>query len=391
LTSRRTKDCAIKAVAAVTALILLSPLSAPAAETRPRIGLALEGGGALGFAHIAVLEWLEKHHIPIEYIAGTSMGGLVGGMYATGKSPAEIKAIVDSIDWDATIQGQTKFQDLAYRRKEDAVAYPTRLEFGLRNGFSLPSGLNAGQAVGLVFDRAVLPYYGLESFDDLPIPFRCVATDLMSGQAKVFDHGSLSIAMRATMSIPGLFAPMNIDGHIYSDGAAVDNLPVDIAKKMGADIVIAVHLDLGPPDPKSIQSLFEVASRNVAIMVAANELRSMKLADILLDVDMKKFATLDFDRREEIIPYGARAAEAKRAMLSRLSVSDEEWARYIADRASRRKSAIPPPQFLTVDGTTPEKKEAIASRLSSFLDKPIDQPKLETELTQLSGWVTFRG
>jgi NTE family protein len=382
--SSRPRSFAVRVFAAAGALVLLSP-SALAAENRPRVGLVLEGGGALGFAHIAVLEWLEEHHIPIDYIAGTSMGALVGGMYATAKSPAEIQAIVDSIDWDATIDGQTKFQDLAYRRKEDRLAYPTRLEFGLHNGLSLPSGLNAGQAVGLVFDRAVLPYYSLKSFDELPIPFRCVATDLITGRPKIFDRGSLSSAMRATMSIPGLFAPVNIDGHIYSDGAAVDNLPVDIAKEMGADIVIAVHLNLGPQNPNSIESLLGVAARNVAIMVAANELRSMKQADILLDVDMKDFTSLDFDRREEIIPYGTRAAEAKRAMLLRLSVSDEEWRRYTEARASRRKTATPPSQFLAVEGTSPEKEKAVASRLSQFVGKPIDPPKLEAALTQLSG------
>jgi NTE family protein len=387
--SPKASSCLIRAFAIPSALVLLFSFAARGAEPRPRIGLVLEGGGALGFAHIAVLEWLEQHHIPIDYIAGTSMGGLVGGMYATGKSPAEIKQIVDSIDWNATIDGQTKFQDLAYRRKEDRVAYPTRFEFGLRDGLSLPSGLNAGQAVGLVFDHALLPYSGLSSFDNLPIPFRCVATDLMTGQAKVFDRGSLSLALRATMSIPGLFSPVNIDGHIYSDGAAVDNLPVDIARKMGADIVIAVHLDLGPQNRKSLESLLGVVARNVAIMVAANELRSMKLADMLLNVDMSNFTSLEFNRRNEIIPYGTRAAEAKKAMLTRLSIGDDEWNRYLDARASRIKTATPPPQFIAVDGTSPEKKEVIASRLSSFLDKPIDQPKLETVLTQLSGWGYF--
>jgi NTE family protein len=343
--SHKARSFVARVFAAATTLVFLSLPPAPTAENHPRIGLVLEGGGALGFAHLGVLEWLEKYHIPIAYVAGTSMGALVGGMYATGKSPAEIRAIVESIDWDATIQGQTKFQDLAYRGKEDKLAYPNRLEFGLRDGLSLPSGLNAGQTVGLVFDRAVLPYYGLKSFDDWPIPFRCVATDLMSGRPKVFDRGLLSEAMRATMSIPGLFSPVNIDGHVYSDGAAVDNLPVDIAKEMGADIVIAVHLDLGPQDPKSIDSLLGVAARNVAIMVAANELRSMKQADILLDVDMKDFTSLDFDRREEIIPYGTRAAEAKAAMLSRLSVSEEEWTRYTDARAARRRTATPTRNF----------------------------------------------
>src|SRR5437016_9244811 len=174
-----------------------------AARPRPKIGVALEGGGAMGLAHIGVLKWFEEHHIPVDYIAGTSMGGLVGGLYAIGKSPDELQEIVSQQNWDLIIGGKTPYQDLSYRRKEDARDYPTFIQLGLKKGISLPAGLNAGHQISLLIDRETLPYADLKSFDDLPTPYRCVATDLVSGKEVVFSDGSLSQAMRATMSIPG--------------------------------------------------------------------------------------------------------------------------------------------------------------------------------------------
>jgi NTE family protein len=144
--------------------------------TRPKVALVFEGGGALGFAHIGVLEWVEAHHIPVDYVAGTSMGGLVGGLYASGMSPQEIKNFISGINWTSVLSGQLPFQALNYRRKEDKLAFPNRLEFGLKHGLSLPNGLNSGSAVGLLLDQQMLAYYDLKSFDDLPIPFRCVAS-----------------------------------------------------------------------------------------------------------------------------------------------------------------------------------------------------------------------
>ena len=297
---------------------------------RPTIGLVLEGGGALGFAHIGAIEWLEAHHIPVDYVAGTSMGGLVGGLYAAGNSPDDIKTFVDGIHWPGVLSGQIPFQALSYRRKEDKLAYPNRLDFGLKHGISVPRGLNSGAAVGLLFDRTLMPYYDLKSFDDLPIPFRCVATDLTTGQKHVFEDGSLAQAMRATMSIPGMFAPVQHGNEIYSDGAAVDNLPVDVARAMGADIVIAVYLDTGPVKAESLTSPLAVAGRNVSIMVAANEQASMKNANVLLKADVSKFGATDFDKSEEIIPQGEKAAEAQAAALEKYALDDADWKAYVA-------------------------------------------------------------
>jgi NTE family protein len=176
--------------------------------------VALEGGGALGLAHIGVLQWFEDHHIPIDYLAGTSMGGLVGGLYASGKTPQQLHELVKAQNWDVILGGAIPYEDLSFRRKEDKVAFPNSILLGLRKGLALPGGLNAGQQISLLIDRETLPYSDVKSFDDLPIPFRCVATDLVSGKKAVFKDGSLSTAMRATMAIPGLFSPVRDAEHL---------------------------------------------------------------------------------------------------------------------------------------------------------------------------------
>src|SRR3984885_14278580 len=206
----------------------------PSTGGHPKLGIVLEGGGALGLAHIGVLQWMEEHRIPVSYVAGTSMGGLVGGIYATGRSPAEVKEITNTINWDDVLRGQTPFRDLSFRRKEDAHQVPNGLEFGLRKGVQFPGGFNSGQEVTLILDRVALPYSQLKSFHDLPIPFACVATDLVSGKPHVFRSGPLSLALRSTMSLPGIFTPVRTGDHIYADGGLLNNIPIDVAKEMGA-------------------------------------------------------------------------------------------------------------------------------------------------------------
>ena len=280
--------------------------------SRPKIGIALEGGGALGLAHIGVLQWFEDHHIPIDYLAGTSMGGLVGGLYATGKSPQELKEIVAEQKWDIIIGGEIPYQDLSYRRKEDLRAIQNSLKLGLKHGLSTPSGLNSGSEITLLIDRETLSYPRLDSFDSLPIPFRCVATDLVSGKEVVFSNGSLQQALRATMSMPGVFSPVRDGEKIYVDGGLVGNLPTDVVRKMGADIVIGVHLEVAPGNPKEIQSFFSVLGRSVDVVVLENELRGMKDADIVVTVPLEKYNGFQYDRAAAIIQEGTQAAEQKK-------------------------------------------------------------------------------
>ncbi|HSY68160.1 MAG TPA: patatin-like phospholipase family protein [Edaphobacter sp.] len=354
-------------------------------SSRPKVALVFEGGGALGFAHIGVIEWIEAHHIPVDYVAGTSMGGLVGGLYASGMSPQEIANFVGGINWTAVLSGQVPFPALSYRRKEDKLAFPNRLEFGLKHGFSLPSGLNSGSRVGLLLDEKMLPYYDLQSFDDLPIPFRCVATDMTTGREHVFKDGSLSQAMRSTMSIPGVFAPVEHGTQVYSDGAAVNNLPVNVARAMGADIVIAVYLDTGPFDKKSLSSLVGVAGRNVQIMVAANELNSMKDANILLKADVSKFTATEFEKSAEIIPQGVKVAQEHAAELEKYAVSDADWQAYVTQRNSRRRTALPVPQFVDIYGMHGVLQTQIANEFTQYVNKPIDTQQIEKTIVDLQG------
>jgi NTE family protein len=169
------------------------------------MGIALESGGALGLAHIGVLQWFEDHHIPVDYLASTSKDGLVGGFYAPGKTPGELKTFVEQVNWNQVLGGITPYEDQSFRRKEDARAIPNSLLIGLKQGFSLPCSLNSGHAISLLIERETQPHSEVESFDELPIPFRCVATDLVTGKAVILRDGSLSDVMRATMSLLGIF------------------------------------------------------------------------------------------------------------------------------------------------------------------------------------------
>lgn len=290
-------------------------------KPRPKLGLLLEGGGALGLAHIGVITWMEEHHIPVSYIAGTSMGGLVGGIYATGRSPVEVRELVNGINWNQVMSEVTPFRDLSFRRKQDAHDVPGSLEFGLRGGLQFPSGFNSGQEVSLVLDSVALPYSEFPSFNDLPIPFACVATDLVSGKQHVFHDGPLSLALRSTMSLPGIFTPVRSGDRLYADGFLLNNLPIDVGKEMGADVVLGVHLAIAPMDSKTNLSSFGVLGQSIAIMSAVNELHSMELADVLITVPLQKFTALDYNKIDAIIKAGYDATASKALILSAFSVS----------------------------------------------------------------------
>jgi NTE family protein len=371
-----------------TSVSIPQEVTKPATTGRPKLGIVLEGGGALGLAHIGVLQWMEENRIPVSYVAGTSMGGLVGGIYATGRSPAEVKEITDGINWDEVLRGQTPFQDLSFRRKQDAHEVPNSLEFGLRKGLQFPGGFNSGQQVTLILDRVSLPYSELKSFNDLPIPFACVATDLVSGKPHVFHSGPLSLALRSTMSLPGLFSPVRTGDHVYADGGLLNNIPIDVAKEMGADIVIGIHLETQPLSPSTPLSSFAVLGESISVMIAANELRSMEQADVLVTVPLQKYTSLDYGAAEAIIKAGYDAAAAKAKVLSAFSVSEAEWQQYLADRNARKKTTAIP-TFVQVAGAEPELAESIQKRLSVDVGKPVDTSLMDAQMMRLQGGGRF--
>jgi NTE family protein len=358
-------------------------------STRPKIGVALEGGGALGLAHIGVLRWFEEHNIPIDYIAGTSMGGLVGGLYAAGKTPEQLQALVDAQNWDIILGGQTPYEDLSFRRKEDLRLVQNSLSFGLKKGLSVPSGINAGSEISLLIDRETLAYSELRSFDDLPIPFRCVATDLISGKEEVFSKGSLQQSLRATMSIPGVFSPVRKGEKLYVDGGLVGNLPTHVVREMGADIVIAVHLQVAPVDPDEIRSLFSVLGRSVDVVIHENEIRGLAGADLVVNADVHAFTSMEYGKAREIIQVGVQAAQAKERILLPYAISEAAWAKYVEEKKSREEQIVPVPQFVKVEGTNSEGARHIEDFLRPLVGKPIDNTEIDELLTRLTGTGKF--
>ena len=357
----------------------------PRARTTPRIGVALEGGGALGEAHIGVLKWFEEHHIPIDYLAGTSMGGLVGGFYATGKPADELAKIVKTANWPLLLGGGTPYEALAFRRKEDAREVPNTIQIGLKNGVTLPPGLNTGQQINLLIDRETISYSPLRSFDDLPIPFRCVSTELVSGKPYVFKDGSLSDALRSTISIPGVFAPVRRGDQIFVDGGLVDNLPTDVVRQMGADVVIAVHLQVSKTSAKEIVSAFSVLGRSVELVIAETELRGMAGADLIVRADVADFSTSDYAKSDELIQKGYEAAETKAQILKTYSLNDQDWAEYQKEMHSRVRGVAKAPNFVKVTGIDERAGRTVQDFLKPLLGKPLVAHELDGMLTRLSG------
>jgi NTE family protein len=397
---RHGKSCAAARRLAASALFLLvfvtvplqaqnpPPQAAGPAAPRQKIGLVLEGGGALGLAHIGILQWLYHHHVPVDLVAGTSMGGLVGGIYATGRSPDQLQELIQNVDWDQALSGQLPFRDLSYRRKEDAVQFPTRIEFGLRKGIQLPEGFNAGQQVSFILDHVALPYSEIKSFNDLPTPFACVATELNTGKQHVFHDGSLSLALRATMSLPGIFTPVRDGNNLYADGGLLNNLPVDVAQNMGAQLTVAVYLRTASFNAQQPLSTFSVLGQSLSVMIAANELKSMQMADVLITVPLENYTALDYDKAAEMIRLGYEAAESKSAILSKLAVDDVAWKQYLEQREGRKRET-PVPQFIEVAGTTPTLAKKIEKRLSPDIGEPVDKVNLEHQFTRIAGTGRF--
>lgn len=364
---------------------------------RPRIGLALSGGGAMGLAEIGVIQWLEENHIPVDRIAGTSMGSIIGVMYAMGMSPAEIQKFAEKIDWDQAFLPEPVYQQLSYRRKQDRRDFLIDAPLGLKHGLKAPNGYNSGQGVGLLLDRIALPEYGVATFDDLPIPFRCVATDMLSGEGVVLRDGSLGQAVRASVAIPGVFTPVELNGRVLADGGMVQNIPVETVLAMNADAVIAVELQLARPDRAQLQTLTGVLSRALDVMITQNERRSLALAKAKVSIEVNGFSMTDYGRVSELVALGYRSAAAQGAGLLRYAIQDEaEWREYLTAREARRHRAPDRIQTIEVTGADSDTDNRIQHRLSKALQGSLDLEKLDTQLTRIAGegqfdWLGYEG
>ncbi len=382
-------------------LLLLLPLwgmTLPAVArdaSHPRIGLVLSGGGARGAAHVGVLKVLEELRIPITAIAGTSMGALVGGVYASGVAPAEMERRLTTANWDELFVDEPPRQNWPIRRKDQGLRPTWDFSLGVNEkGVQLPRGALAGQKVELFFADLVQGADGVRSFDDLPIPFRAVATDLEDGGMKVFDSGPLPEVMRASMSVPGLFAPVAIDNHLYVDGGLVRNLPVDVARKMGVDLVIAVNLGSGYLPREDLGSVVGVLGQMIAILTEQNVQRSLKELrkgkDVLIVPDLGDITSSGFSRAADAIKTGEVAARAAAPQLKRLSLSPEAYAVWRAGRPAPATDAAPI-AVVDVQGFKRVNPEVFAPLIAHQEGRPLDRHRLEADIQDLYGSGDYDG
>jgi NTE family protein len=313
----------IRRVASACALLVVAAvLSAQEPPARPKIGLALGGGGARGMAHIGVIRALEELNIPIDYIAGTSMGSIVGGLYACGYTPDEMEKLIKTIKWATLFEDAPERPQQSFRQKEDDFDHLIPLQFGLslKNGLTLPPGLIAGSKLGFVLQSATLPCSSVGNFDELRIPFRAVATDVQTGEPYVMSQGNLARVIRASMAIPAIFTPVEIDGHMLIDGGESQNLPVQTVKAMGADIVIAVNVgSSGAATAAKPTNVGAMIGRLIDLPLQQNTAASARLADLVITPDLEGYTSADFLKGADMIPLGQKAALADRAKLERWS------------------------------------------------------------------------
>jgi len=331
----------------------------------------------------------------VDYVGGASMGALIGAMYSMGKTPEEIESFVAGLDWDLLLQPSVSFENLSFRRKEDRRNIPSPIFLtGDIKDLKLPNALISGQEIEILFDQLTLPYALVDDFDDLPIPYRAVGTDMVKGSSITLAKGSLSRALRATMSIPGIFAPVEIDGRILSDGGLVNNIPTNVVKEMGADILIAVNIETRLEDRDSLDSLPGILAQTINIATLENSLRSLRQADLIIAPDLGKYTLADFADSREIIKLGYEGARRKASLLQSLSLDEEAWRRHLAERRKRRKEAPPPvPVFLNVAGADANATRTIREKLGdSYTGKPLDQAaqeRLAEDLADLKGTGRF--
>ena len=359
-----------------------------AAFRRPRVGLVLSGGGARGATHIGVLKMLDQLHVPIDVIAGTSMGAVVGGLYASGMSGEQIEHAMASLDWQAAFRDRPPRTELDYRRKEEDRQFLVNLPVGLQGKrLVIPKGLVQGQMLTETLRQLTLPVARITNFDQLPTRFRAVATDLETGNARIIADGDLTTAMRASMSVPGVFAPVEYRGELLVDGGLADNLPIDVARSMGVDILIVVDAGFPLQPRKNLNSLAGVTNQMLSILLRKDierDLATLGPNDIVVKPQLGDFSSYDFPETMKIVDAGVAAARAVETQLAALALSDEDYARYQLARDQAR-SAPPKVQFVRIEPDSERYQRPIDDMFGQFQKRTLDPQALKDEVGALYG------
>jgi NTE family protein len=359
--------------------------------SRPKIGLVLGGGGARGSAHVGVLKVLEEQRIPIDYIAGNSMGAIVGGLYAEGMTPDQIAHELETIDWDDVFNDAPPRPDRSFRRKRDDDTYAVQARLGFSDGrVKFPFAIVQGQKFDLELSRLTLPAAQINDFNKLPIPFHTVATDIETGRAVVLQSGDLAMAIRASMAVPGAFAPVEIDGKLLVDGLVSNNVPVDVARAMGADIVIVVDVGSGLYKRDELKGVLDVVAQLTNILSERNveqQLATLKPTDILIRPALGKMSAGDFSNANEGIKKGEEAAQAMLPTLRQLSVDAATYQQYLARRGGQ--DTTPVIDFVRLDNQSKIGDETILSSITLKPGQALDTTQLNAEIGRIYGMDVF--
>lgn len=370
-------------------LLCLLPLCVLAAETpRPKVGLVLSGGAARGLAHIGVLKALEEQGIKIDAIAGTSMGAVIGGLYASGYKIDELEKLALKIDWQQALSDAPPRADVPFRRKQDDRDFLVKQKLSFRDDGSLglPLGVIQGQNLSLLLESLLAHTSDTRDFDKLPIPFRAVATDIASGEKVVFRKGHLPQVIRASMSIPAVFAPVELDGRLLVDGGMTDNIPLDVAREMGVDIAIVV--DIGTPlrSRKQLNTVVDVLNQSITLMTRRNseeQLAALHPTDVLIEPPLASFGVTDFGKAEEMIDAGYRATRILDARLASLRPAEPVDAELNAARAPGQRTPII--TAIKVENDSKVGDDVIRYYIRQHIGEPLDMGRLQTDMGTLYG------
>ncbi|MDO9313192.1 MAG: patatin-like phospholipase family protein [Burkholderiaceae bacterium] len=354
---------------------------------RPRIGLVLSGGGARGLAHVGVLKMLERERIPIDVIAGTSMGAIIGGLYASGMDASRLESELLAVHWDEVFASRVDRPLLTQRRKEADFELSPMLEFGMRDGeLRAPLGALSGRGLETLLRRYTLPVRSVRDFSRLAIPFRAVATNLETGEPVILSGGDLALALRSSMSVPGVFAPTEADGRILGDGGLVNNLPIDVARAMGADIVIAVNIGTPLSGRDALGSVGGLTTQMISILTEQNVQRSLAMLkpdDVLITPALGVLSSSDFGKTRELIDQGEAGVRLQLQRLAPLALAPQAYAQW---QAAHRQNEAQPARlaFIQIEGSKLTNPQRLLDQLESTRGEAFNDAKAERDARRLA-------
>jgi NTE family protein len=367
------------------------PARAPVPQPRQRIALVLSGGGARGGAHIGVIKALQELRVPIDAIAGTSIGAIVGGFYVSGMTVQDMQNLVESLEWEDAFLNVTPRKLKSFRRKRDDYTFLVNQKPGLNGGqFQLPAGLVQGQVFDMVISRETLRASQVKSFDDLALPFRAVATDLATGRPVVLGSGDLARSLRASMSIPAALTPVEIDGRLLVDGGVSMNLPIEVAQQMGADVIIAVDVSSPLQTRETLKSVVDVTTQLTNLLGRASldeQLKKLKPNDVLIVPPFAPdFSAINFTHMHEAIETGYNAVMEHRVELSRYALDEDRYAAYVQNMRDPRMRELPKIDFIKIDNNSAIADSVIETRLADIkLGQQLDVDNVERAVNKVYG------